>query len=113
MSEESSDSGVCEANTLAQYFREIAQAPLLNRLEEAELARRIKCGDKTAFAQLVRSNLRLVVSIAKKWLGRGLALADLIQEGNCGLLKAVEKFDGERGFRFSTYATSWIKQQIT
>ena len=98
------------------YLKEIGRVPLLKPLEELELARTIAKGGKAAEVakiKLVQSNLRLVVSIAKRYLGRGLNFLDLIQEGNIGLMKAAEKFDGERGFKFSTYATWWIKQAIT
>lgn len=87
------------------YLREIGQIPLLKLEEEQELARKILQGDKKAKQQLMESNLRLVVSIAKKHTNRGLKLLDLIQEGNIGLMKAVEKFEPDKGFKFSTYAT--------
>ncbi|MBI3968166.1 MAG: sigma-70 family RNA polymerase sigma factor [Chloroflexi bacterium] len=95
------------------YLREIRQAPLLSALQEIELAKRIERGDRRAVQQLVRANLRLVVSIAKKYVGRGLSLLDLIQEGNLGLLRAVDRYEWRRGYRFSTYATWWIRQAIT
>ncbi|HYD93674.1 MAG TPA: sigma-70 family RNA polymerase sigma factor [Candidatus Paceibacterota bacterium] len=97
------------------YLREIGQYPLLTAAEERELAKRIEKGDEEAKHILARSNLRLVVSIAKKYVGRSpdLTLLDLIQEGNIGLYKAVEKFDWNKGFKFSTYATWWIRQAIT
>ena len=95
------------------YLREIGRAGLLDAQQEIELARRIKDGDEKAKKQLVRHNLRLVVSIAKKYINRGLPFLDLIQEGNLGLIRAAEKFDHTRGFKFSTYATWWIRQGIT
>ncbi|PIZ42907.1 RNA polymerase sigma factor RpoD [candidate division WWE3 bacterium CG_4_10_14_0_2_um_filter_42_7] len=95
------------------YLREIGKIPLLKGTEEVDLAQRIEKGDKKAKEKLTRSNLRLVVSIAKKYIGRGLTFLDLIQEGNTGLMRAVEKFDWKRGFKFSTYATWWIRQAIT
>src|SRR5690606_21172471 len=95
------------------YLRDIAQAPLLTAEEEVELAKRIEEGDVEALQRFVRSNLRLVVSIAKRYVGRGLSLLDLIQEGNLGLIRAVQKYDWRRGYRFSTYATWWIRQAIT
>lgn len=94
------------------YLQDVAKAPLLTREEEYALANCAKQGDLHAREKFIRANLRLVVSIAKSYLRRGLALLDLIQEGNTGLIKAVEKFEPERGFRFSTYATWWIKQTI-
>lgn len=95
------------------YLKEIGQIKLLTTEEEAELADRIIEGDETAKATLAEANLRLVVSIAKRYVGRGMLFLDLIQEGNIGLMKAVEKFDVEKGFKFSTYATWWIRQAIT
>lgn len=95
------------------YLREIGRVPLLTSEEEVELAKRIMKGDKRAKDKMVEANLRLVVSIAKKYIGRGLDLLDLIQEGSAGLLRAVEKFDYTKGFKFSTYATWWIRQAIT
>lgn len=95
------------------YLREIGKTPILNQKKELELARKAKNGNTIAKQELVRHNLRLVVSIAKKYLNRGLSFLDLIQEGNLGLIKAVEKFDPERGYKFSTYATWWIRQAIT
>src|SRR5437764_5083002 len=97
---------------LRVYLKEIARIPLLTREQEVELARRARAGDETAKAKLIESNLRLVVQIARRYLNRGLPLPDLIEEGNLGLLRAVDKFDGERGTRFSTYATWWIRQAI-
>ena len=95
------------------YLREIGKIPLLTPEEEAELAERIVKGDKKAKDKMVESNMRLVVSIAKRYGGRGLDFLDLIQEGNTGLLRAVEKFDPDKGFKFSTYATWWVRQAIT
>lgn len=95
------------------YLREIGKIPLLTPEEEAELAQRIVKGDKKAKDKMVESNMRLVVSIAKRYSGRGLDFLDLIQEGNTGLLRAVEKFDPGKGFKFSTYATWWVRQAIT
>lgn len=94
------------------YLREIGAAKLLTAEEEIALARRIREGDEEARARMIESNLRLVVKIARRYLNRGLALLDLIEEGNLGLIRAVEKFDPEKGFRFSTYATWWIRQTI-
>ena len=95
------------------YLREIGKIPLLNAEEELALAQRVVSGDKNAKDQMAEANMRLVVSIAKRYVGRGLDLLDLIQEGNTGLLRAVEKFDPDKGFKFSTYATWWIRQAIT
>lgn len=95
------------------YLREIGKIPLLTPEEEAKLAQRIVRGDKKAKDKMVESNMRLVVSIAKRYGGRGLDFLDLIQEGNTGLLRAVEKFDPDKGFKFSTYATWWVRQAIT
>ena len=95
------------------YLREIGKIPLLTPEEEADLAQRIVKGDKKAKDKMVESNMRLVVSIAKRYGGRGLDFLDLIQEGNTGLLRAVDKFDPEKGFKFSTYATWWVRQAIT
>jgi RNA polymerase primary sigma factor len=95
------------------YLREIGKIPLLNAEEELALAKRVVEGDKEAKDQMAEANLRLVVSIAKRYVGRGLDLLDLIEEGNTGLLRAVEKFDPDKGFKFSTYATWWIRQAIT
>ena len=95
------------------YLREIGKIPLLSSEEEMDLARRIVEGDKKAKDKMAEANMRLVVSIAKRYSGRGLDFLDLIQEGNTGLLRAVEKFDPDKGFKFSTYATWWIRQAIT
>ena len=95
------------------YLREIGKIPLLNAEEELALANRVVAGDREAKDQMAEANMRLVVSIAKRYVGRGLDLLDLIQEGNTGLLRAVEKFDPDKGFKFSTYATWWIRQAIT
>jgi RNA polymerase primary sigma factor len=100
-------------DSIRMYLCEIGKVDLLTAKEEAELARRIAKGDQSAKAKLAEANLRLVVSIAKKYIGRGLSFLDLIQEGNIGLFRAVEKFDPNRGFKFSTYATWWIRQAIT
>lgn len=100
-------------DSVRMYLREIGRIPLLNAEEEIHLAKRITQNDETAKKRLAEANLRLVVSIAKKYIGRGLSLLDLIQEGNTGLLRAVEKFDFRKGFKFSTYATWWIRQAIT
>jgi RNA polymerase primary sigma factor len=95
------------------YLREIGKIPLLNSEDELELAKRVVAGDKKAKDKMAEANMRLVVSIAKRYSGRGLDFLDLIQEGNTGLLRAVEKFDPDKGFKFSTYATWWIRQAIT
>ena len=95
------------------YLREIGKIPLLNAEEELALAQKVVAGDKRAKDQMAEANMRLVVSIAKRYSGRGLDFLDLIQEGNTGLLRAVEKFDPDKGFKFSTYATWWIRQAIT
>jgi RNA polymerase primary sigma factor len=95
------------------YLREIGKIPLLNAEEELALAQKVVAGDKKAKDQMAEANMRLVVSIAKRYSGRGLDFLDLIQEGNTGLLRAVEKFDPDKGFKFSTYATWWIRQAIT
>ena len=95
------------------YLKDIGRVPLLSGEEEIELARRMQEGDEAAKRRLSEANLRLVVSIAKRYVGRGMLFLDLIQEGNLGLMKAVEKFDYQKGFKFSTYATWWIRQSIT
>ncbi len=97
---------------LAKYLAHIGQGDLLTHGEEIDLSNRAKAGDKRARQRLIEKNLRLVVSVAKKYRGMGLPFEDLIQEGNIGLMKAVEKFDPERGFRFSTYATWWVRQAV-
>lgn len=100
-------------DSIRMYLNEIGRVPLLNTEEEIDLGRRIKKGDQEARKALAAANLRLVVSIAKKYMGRGLGLLDLIQEGNVGLFRAVDKFDADKGFKFSTYATWWIRQWVT
>ncbi|EKE14509.1 MAG: hypothetical protein ACD_12C00462G0001, partial [uncultured bacterium] len=95
------------------YLKEIGRVPLLTFEQEIYLAKKVEAGDEKAKKKLVESNLRLVVSIAKKYIGRGMSLLDLIQEGNQGLIRAVEKYDWRKGFKFSTYATWWIRQAIT
>lgn len=98
---------------IRMYLKEIGRSPLLTREEEVDLAQRVEKGDLEAKAKLTKSNLRLVVSIAKKYMNRGLSFLDLIQEGNKGLIRAVEKYDWRRGYKFSTYATWWIRQGVT
>jgi len=105
--------GVAIDDPVRQYLKEIGRIPLLDSESEKELAERMMNGDEEAKGLLVESNLRLVVSIAKKYLGRGMYFLDLIQEGNLGLMKAVDKFDYTKGYKFSTYATWWIRQAIT
>ena len=105
--------GISVDDPVRMYLREIGKIPLLSYEEELELAKRILDGDEDAKQKLAESNLRLVVSIAKKYVGRGMLFLDLIQEGNMGLIKAVEKFDYTKGYKFSTYATWWIRQAIT
>jgi RNA polymerase primary sigma factor len=107
------ESGVAGADTVWQYLKDIHDIPLLTREQEQGLAQRVERGDRAAAADFTRANLRLVVSIAKRYVGRGLPLIDLIQEGNIGLIRGVEKFDWRRGFKFSTYATWWIRQSVT
>ncbi|MFC1649719.1 RNA polymerase sigma factor RpoD [Patescibacteria group bacterium] len=106
-------SGIESTDPVRQYLREIGKVPLLIAEEEVELSKRYEKNDKSAKDKLTESNLRLVVSIAKKYIGRGLSLLDLIQEGNQGLIRAVEKYDWRKGYKFSTYATWWIRQAIT
>ncbi len=105
--------GVALDDPVRMYLKEIGRVPLLTAEEEVELARRMEAGDEEARHRLEEANLRLVVSIAKRYVGRGMLFLDLIQEGNLGLLKAVEKFDYSKGYKFSTYATWWIRQAIT
>ncbi len=105
--------GVSVDDPVKVYLKEIGSFPLLSLDEEIELAERIMQGDEKAKKRLAEANLRLVVSIAKRYVGRGMLFLDLIQEGNLGLIKAVEKFDHTKGFKFSTYATWWIRQAIT
>ena len=105
--------GVSIEDPVRMYLKEIGKVPLLSAEEEIELAKRMENGDQAAKKRLAEANLRLVVSIAKRYVGRGMLFLDLIQEGNLGLIKAVEKFDYTKGFKFSTYATWWIKQAIT
>lgn len=104
---------VISDNSVKMYMKEISKYALLTDEEEAELAQRIQDGDKTAQQEFVNANLRLVVSVAKRYIGCGIPFLDLIQEGNIGLIKAVEKFDYSKGYKFSTYGTWWIKQAIT
>ena len=105
--------GVSIEDPVRMYLKEIGKVPLLTAEEEVELAKRMEEGDEEAKKRLAEANLRLVVSIAKRYVGRGMLFLDLIQEGNLGLLKAVEKFDYRKGYKFSTYATWWIRQAIT
>ncbi len=105
--------GLAIDDPVRMYLKEIGKVPLLTGEYEAELAARITNGDETAKTQLIEANLRLVVSIAKRYVGKGMFFLDLIQEGNLGLMKAVDKFDYSKGFKFSTYATWWIRQAIT
>ncbi|HIR27677.1 MAG TPA: RNA polymerase sigma factor RpoD [Candidatus Choladousia intestinigallinarum] len=105
--------GVSTEDPVRMYLKEIGNVPLLSGDEEVELARRVEEGDEEAKKKLTEANLRLVVSIAKKYVGRGMPFLDLIQEGNMGLMKAVDKFDYTKGYKFSTYATWWIRQAIT
>ena len=105
--------GVSIEDPVRMYLKEIGKVPLLSAEEEIELAKRMELGDEVAKKRLAEANLRLVVSIAKRYVGRGMLFLDLIQEGNLGLIKAVEKFDYRKGYKFSTYATWWIRQAIT
>ena len=105
--------GVSIEDPVRMYLKEIGKVPLLSAEEEIELAKKIEQGDENAKKRLAEANLRLVVSIAKRYVGRGMLFLDLIQEGNLGLIKAVEKFDYRKGYKFSTYATWWIRQAIT
>ena len=105
--------GVSIEDPVRMYLKEIGKVPLLTAEEEKELAMRMEEGDADAKKRLAEANLRLVVSIAKRYVGRGMLFLDLIQEGNLGLIKAVEKFDYRKGYKFSTYATWWIRQAIT
>jgi RNA polymerase primary sigma factor len=102
-----------EVDAITAYLREIGRVPMLSHAQEIDLAQRIEAGDKQAVQQFVLANLRLVVSIAKRYVGRGLSLLDLIQEGNIGLMRAVQRYDWRRGHRFSTHATWWIRQAIS
>lgn len=105
--------GVSIEDPVRMYLKEIGKVPLLSAEEEIELAKKMEMGDEEAKKRLAEANLRLVVSIAKRYVGRGMLFLDLIQEGNLGLIKAVEKFDYRKGYKFSTYATWWIRQAIT
>ena len=105
--------GISIDDPVRMYLKEIGKVPLLTADEEIEIAKRLEAGDEAAKQKLAEANLRLVVSIAKRYVGRGMLFLDLIQEGNLGLIKAVEKFDYRKGFKFSTYATWWIRQAIT
>lgn len=105
--------GVGTEDPVRMYLKEIGTVPLLTAEEEMELARRKQAGDEKAKKKLIEANLRLVVSIAKRYTGRGMSFLDLVQEGNLGLIKGVEKFDPEKGFKLSTYATWWIRQSVT
>lgn len=109
----SAPDGVSIDDPVRMYLKEIGKVPLLSAEEEIELAKRMEAGDDSAKKRLAEANLRLVVSIAKRYVGRGMSFLDLIQEGNLGLIKAVEKFDYRKGYKFSTYATWWIRQAIT
>ena len=105
--------GISIEDPVRMYLKEIGKVPLLSAEEEIELARKMELGDQDAKKRLAEANLRLVVSIATRYVGRGMLFLDLIQEGNLGLIKAVEKFDYRKGYKFSTYATWWIRQAIT
>ena len=109
----SASEGINIDDPVRMYLKEIGKVPLLTAQEEIEIAERMAAGDEDAKQQLAEANLRLVVSIAKRYVGRGMLFLDLIQEGNLGLIKAVEKFDYKKGYKFSTYATWWIRQAIT
>lgn len=106
-------SDIAVASSVKMYLKEIGRYKLLTKEEEIELAEKVKNGNPAAKVTLINHNLRLVVSIAKRYMGRGMSFSDLIQEGNLGLIKAVDKYDLSKGFRFSTYATWWIKQNIS
>jgi len=108
-----SEGAPIQADPIWQYLKDIYDIPLLTKEQEVDLAQRIEAGDESALQEFTLSNLRLVVNIAKRYSGRGLPLIDLIQEGNIGLMRAVQKFDWRRGYKFSTYATWWIRQAIT
>jgi len=111
--EEPTEEGEVTAQSLLErYLQEIGRVPLLSEAEERELARRVRAGDKAAKGRFIKANLRLVVAIARHYASYGLPLLDLIQEGNVGLLRAVERFEPEKGYKFSTYATWWIRQAI-
>jgi RNA polymerase primary sigma factor len=105
--------GIALDDPVRMYLKEIGRVPLLSATDEIDLARKVEEGDESAKRRLAEANLRLVVSIAKRYVGRGMLFLDLIQEGNLGLIKAVEKFDYRKGYKFSTYATWWIRQAIT
>src|SRR5690554_2919576 len=105
--------GISVTDPVRMYLKEIGRVSLLTAEQEVELVKGMEAGDEIAKRQLVEANLRLVVSIAKRYVGRGMSFLDLIQEGNLGLMRAVDKFDYHRGYKFSTYATWWIRQAIT
>ena len=113
LARELSAEGVALEDPVRAYLKEIGRVPLLTPQQETALARAAQAGDADARRRLSEANLRLVVSVAKRYVGRGLSFLDLIQEGNLGLMKAAEKFEPDRGFRFSTYATWWVRQAIT
>ena len=106
-------SGYNDADILKMYLQRMGKTKLLTHKQEIEIAKRIEAGDKKAVNELIEANLRLVVSIARRYMNRGMQLLDLIQEGSIGLMKAVEKFEYQRGYKFSTYATWWIRQAVT
>src|SRR5690625_1742430 len=110
---ETTKTAVQTDDTIRMYLKEIGRVELLTAQEEVELAERIQQGDELARDKMVEANLRLVVSVAKRYVGRGILFLDLIQEGNMGLMRALDKFDPTKGFKFSTYATWWIRQAIT